>query len=153
MGTMRVKYLAPKNNAVPLPRLDLQALGPESSAQTIRRPRLLNAIHSSGIKLMIYMCRFSLPDKTLVRELPGHVFGDLGVLLNPKSSKNWVTLAGHLGFTGNEVRNFELVIEEATQRVLAEWGQQDGSTVDVLIDVLKKMKRDDCVQVLKQWDS
>ena len=88
-----------------------------------------------------------------MRELPGHVFVELGVLLNPKSSKNWVTLAGHLGFTSNEVRNLELAIEEATQRVLAEWGQRDGSTVDVLIDIFKQMKRDDCVQVLKQWDS
>lgn len=47
----------------------------------------------------------------------------------------------------------ELCPEEATQRTLEEWGQGDGSTVDVLLNVFKKMKRDDCVQVLKQWDS
>ena len=81
------------------------------------------------------------------------MFIELGRLLNPKSSKNWVTLAGHLGFTENEVKNIELSPEEATQKTLEEWGQQDGSTVDVLLSVLKKMKRDDCVQVLKQWDS
>lgn len=92
-------------------------------------------------------------NKPLVRDLPSNVFIELGRLLNPKSSKNWVTLAGHLGFTANEVKNMELCPEEATQRTLEEWGQRDGSTVDVLLSVLKKMKRDDCVQVLKQWDS
>lgn len=92
-------------------------------------------------------------NKTLVRDLPSNVFIELGRLLNPKSSKNWVTLAGHLAFTANEVKNMELCPEEATQRTLEEWGQRDGSTVDVLLSVFKKMKRDDCVQVLKQWDS
>jgi len=81
------------------------------------------------------------------------VFIELGRLLNPKSSKNWVTLAGHLGFTANDVKNMELCPEEATQRTLEEWGQTEGSTVDVLINTLKKMKRDDCLLVLKQWDS
>lgn len=78
---------------------------------------------------------------------------DLGRLLNPKSSNNWVKLAGHLEFTTNDVKNLELFPDEATQSTLEQWGQRDGSTVDVLISVLKKMKRDDCVQVLKQWDS
>ncbi|KAL9965356.1 hypothetical protein ACROYT_G029145 [Oculina patagonica] len=91
--------------------------------------------------------------KILVRELPGNVFVDLGLLLNPKSSKNWITLAGHLKFTANEVKNLELCPEEATQRLLGEWGQRDGSTVDILINILKKMKRDDCLEVLKQWDT
>lgn len=76
----------------------------------------------------------------------------MGVLLNPKSSKNWITLAGHLEFTNNEVKNFGLTPDEATQNMLEEWGQRDSSTVDVLINMLKKMKRDDCVHVLKQWD-
>lgn len=62
-------------------------------------------------------------------------------------------MAGHLGFTTTEVKNMELCPEEATQRTLEEWGQKDGSTVDVLISVLKAMKRDDCVLVLKHWDS
>ena len=81
------------------------------------------------------------------------MFIELGRLLNPKSSKNWVTMAGHLGFTTNEVKNMELCPEEATQRTLEEWGQRDGSTVDVLMSVLKQMKRDDCVEVLKQGES
>lgn len=81
------------------------------------------------------------------------MFIELGTLLNPKSSKNWITLAGHLGFTTTEVKNMELCPEEATQRTLEEWGQRDGSSVDVLVSVLKEMKRDDCVLVLKQWDS
>lgn len=62
-------------------------------------------------------------------------------------------MAGHLGFTTTEVKNMELCPEEATQRTLEEWGQRDGSSVDVLVSVLKEMKRDDCVLVLKQWDS
>nr|XP_058946104.1 uncharacterized protein LOC131774105 [Pocillopora verrucosa] len=91
--------------------------------------------------------------KTLVRDLPAHVFIELGKFLNPKSSKNWVTLAGYLEFTTNEIKNFELEVNEATQNVLYQWGQKDSSTVDFLINVLKKMKRDDCVQVLKPWDN
>ena len=58
-----------------------------------------------------------------------------------------------MGFTNNDVKNFELYPEEATQKVLEQWGQRDGSTVDILISFLKEMKRDDCLQVLKQWDS
>ena len=96
---------------------------------------------------------FSTTGKTLVRDLPAHVFIELGKFLNPKSSKNWVTLAGYLEFTTNEIKNFELEVNEATQNVLYQWGQKDSSTVDFLINVLKKMKRDDCVQVLKPWDN
>ena len=58
---------------------------------------------------------FSTTDKTLVRDLPAHVFIELGKFLNPKSSKNWVTLAGYLEFTTNEIKNFELEVNEATQ--------------------------------------
>ena len=89
----------------------------------------------------------------MVRDLPAHVFIELGKFLNPKSSKNWVTLAGYLEFTTNEIKNFELEVNEATQNVLYQWGQKDSSTVDFLINVLKKMKRDDCVQVLKPWET
>ena len=96
---------------------------------------------------------FSTTGKTLVRDLPAHVFIELGKFLNPKSRKNWVTLAGYLEFTTNEIKNFELEVNEATQNVLYQWGQKDSSTVDFLINVLKKMKRDDCVQVLKPWDN
>ena len=96
---------------------------------------------------------FSTTGKPLVRDLPAHVFIELGKFLNPKSSKNWVTLAGYLEFTTNEIKNFELEVNEATQNVLYQWGQKDSSTVDFLINVLKKMKRDDCVQVLKPWDN
>ena len=89
----------------------------------------------------------------MVRDLPAHVFIELGKFLNPKSSKNWVTLAGYLEFTTNEIKNFELEVNEATQNVLYQWGQKDSSTVDFLINVLKKMKGDGCVQVLKPWDN
>ncbi|KAJ7390627.1 Death domain [Desmophyllum pertusum] len=77
-------------------------------------------------------------DKTLIRDLPAGVYLDLGRLLNPKSSNNWVKLAGHLEFTTNDVKNLELFPDEATQSTLEQWGQRDGSTVDVLISVLKK---------------
>ncbi|CAH3104969.1 unnamed protein product [Porites lobata] len=89
-------------------------------------------------------------NKMLVRDLPGNVIIELGRLLNPKSYNNWAKLAGRLGFTNNHVKNFELDPEEATQSLLSEWSQQDGSTVDVLVRILKEMKRDDCVQVLQE---
>lgn len=89
-------------------------------------------------------------NKTLIRHLPGDIYENLGRLLNPKSFNNWVTLAGRLGFNNSDVKNFEIHPEEATQTVLTEWGQREGSTVDVLIDVLKEMKRDDCVEVLTE---
>lgn len=92
-------------------------------------------------------------NKMLVRDLPGHIFIELGRLLNPKSFNNWAKLAGLLGFTSTHVQNFGLEPEEATQNLLNEWGQQEGSTVDVLIDIFKEMKRDDCLQVLKEWNS
>ena len=89
----------------------------------------------------------------MVRELPSHIFMELGKLLNPKSFNNWITLAGRLGFNNSDVKNFEIFPEDATQRTLEEWGQRDESTVAVLINVLKEMKRDDCVEILKPWDS
>ncbi|XP_073256642.1 tumor necrosis factor receptor superfamily member 16-like isoform X2 [Porites lutea] len=89
-------------------------------------------------------------NKMLVRDLPGNVIIELGRLLNPKSYNNWAKLAGRLGFTNNHAKNFELEPEEATQSLLSEWSQQDGSTVDVLVRILKEMKRDDCVQVLQE---
>ena len=99
------------------------------------------------------MICYCLADKMLVRDLPGHIFKELGRLLNPKSFNNWAKLAGLLGFTSTHVQNFGLEPEEATQNLLNEWGQQEGSTVDVLIDIFKEMKRDDCLQVLKEWSS
>ena len=39
-GTVRVKRLAQEHNAVPRPRLELGSFDPESSALTIRPPRL-----------------------------------------------------------------------------------------------------------------
>lgn len=91
--------------------------------------------------------------KTMVRDLPGHIYIELGKFLNPKSLNNWVTLAGRLGFNNNDVQNFNIYPDQATQKVLDEWGQKDGSTVDILIYELKEMNRADCVQVLKPWDS
>ena len=43
-GTMRVKYLAQEHNAVPRPGLETGPPGPESSALTIRPPRLQSFI-------------------------------------------------------------------------------------------------------------
>ncbi|XP_067045656.1 tumor necrosis factor receptor superfamily member 16-like isoform X4 [Acropora muricata] len=91
--------------------------------------------------------------KTLVRDLPGHIYFELGRFLNPKSRNNWIKLAGRLGFSDSDVKNFDTYPDQATQRVLDEWGQREGSTVNVLICELKEMKRDDCVQVLKAWES
>ncbi|XP_068686064.1 tumor necrosis factor receptor superfamily member 16-like isoform X4 [Montipora foliosa] len=91
--------------------------------------------------------------KTMVRDLPSHIYIELGKFLNPKSLNNWVTLAGRLGFNNNDVQNFNIYPDQATQKVLDEWGQKDGSTVDILIYELKEMNRADCVQVLKPWDS
>ena len=89
----------------------------------------------------------------MVRDLPGHIYIELGKFLNPKSLNNWVTLAGRLGFNNNDVQNFNIYPDQAAQKVLDEWGQKDGSTVDILIYELKEMNRADCVQVLKPWDS
>ena len=74
---------------------------------------------------------------------------ELGNFFNPKSSENRVTQARYLDFTANEIKSFELNVNEATQNLLYQWGQKDGSTKDFVFNVLKKMKKDDCVQVLK----
>ena len=68
------------------------------------------------------MVSYCLADKMFVRDLPGHIFIELGRLLNPKSFNNWAKLAGLLGFTSTHVQNFGLEPEEATQNLLNEWG-------------------------------
>lgn len=99
--------------------------------------------------VVLFICK----GKTLVRDLPGHIYFELGRFLNPKSLNNWMILAGRLGFSDSDVKNFDTYPDQATQRVLDEWGQREGSTVNALICELKEMKRDDCVQVLKVWES
>ena len=58
------------------------------------------------------MVSYCLADKMFVRDLPGHIFIELGRLLNPKSFNNWAKLAGLLGFTSTHVQNFGLEPEE-----------------------------------------
>ena len=105
------------------------------------------------VLIIVIVVLFICKGKTLVRDLPSHIYIELGRFLNPKSLNNWIILAGRLGFNDSDVKNFDTYPDQATQRVLDEWGQREDSTVNALICELKEMKRDDCVQVLKPWES
>ena len=52
-GTMRVKYLAQEHNAVPRPGLEPGPPDPESSALTIRPPRLPQTVFSKAVHKLL----------------------------------------------------------------------------------------------------
>ena len=73
---------------------------------------------------------------------------DLATHLNAKQGKNWKYLAGRMGYNSSFTQNLELVPLEATQRLLHDWEQGNGTTVYRLYCLLQELGRHDASDVL-----
>ena len=91
---------------------------------------------------------------TLISSLRMDVLEKLGMKLNPRHSmKDFRYLAGLMNYTYDMVRNIELH-KNPTIHLLSEWSMSHAKngvakTVTDLIELLKDMKRDDVVEILK----
>ena len=91
---------------------------------------------------------------TLVSTLSMDVLERLGMKLNPRHPmKDFRYLAGLMNYTYEMVRNFERQ-RNPTVSLLSEWNMShaangEAKTVSDLIELLKEMKRDDTVEILK----
>ena len=82
-------------------------------------------------------------------EISGSYIDELAFRLNPKSHKNWETLAGRLNYNKTEIQNFGLQPTEATQRLLQSWGCSATSTVHELHKALMDIQREDAAEILR----
>lgn len=55
---------------------------------------------------------------------------------------NWKAVAAQLGFTTEEIANYELDPRSATQNMLTDWNTRHGSTVNKLYNVLRPLRPD-----------
>lgn len=88
----------------------------------------------------------------LLRDVSYSLIDELSTHLNPKG--RWKTVAGKLGFSSKDIDNFELEPTNATAVLLSHWGQQKGSTLHHLYDVLKNLRwlvEADIVAKYLQW--
>lgn len=74
----------------------------------------------------------------LLRDVSYSLIDELSRNLNPKG--RWKTLAGKLNFSSKDIENFGLEPTNATEVMLSHWGQQKGSTLHHLYEVLKSLK-------------
>lgn len=88
----------------------------------------------------------------MMRDLTADVLEKLGLYLNPRSMKNWVTLAGRLGYTHTQVRNFKLEPTQSTQLMLYDWSVSGpDATVQRLYYTLQMLPRPDAAEVLEPF--
>ncbi|XP_051879369.1 myeloid differentiation primary response protein MyD88 isoform X2 [Pristis pectinata] len=73
----------------------------------------------------------------------------LALLLNPKKmvAADWTELAEEMGFHYLEIRNYDR-LENPTGKMLDEWEAKDGSSVGKLLELLRKIERDDILEDL-----
>ncbi len=97
-----------------------------------------------------------MPYHRLVEDLNPGTLRELSQHLNPDAvaTENWRSLANHLGFTNRNILNFARVqVQDPTFSVLQEWWSGKGvKTVTILLDILKKMNRFDCVRLLEAYE-
>ena len=86
--------------------------------------------------------------------MPFSVFQELGLKLNPPLPyKDWERLAGLLDFTVTEVENFRLSERKMfTENILFSFSTRRQATIGYLYDRLIEMDREDCAQVLLDYD-
>ncbi|XP_078254514.1 myeloid differentiation primary response protein MyD88 [Rhinoraja longicauda] len=73
----------------------------------------------------------------------------LALFLNPRSlvAANWQELGEEMGFTYLEIRNYDR-LDNPTGRLLDEWQAKHGSSVGQLLQLLKKIQREDILKDL-----
>ena len=86
-----------------------------------------------------------------VRDLDSSLKSKVCQLLNKKSvlKRDFRGLAAKMKFENNEIELFEQC-DNPTATLLKEWGTWKEATVENLIKLLEKMKRDDVVEILKE---
>ena len=82
--------------------------------------------------------------------MPYPQWEELAKKLDPDAfrHKNWRSLAGLLSYNQIDIENFGRD-ESPTLRVLMEYGTQKNCSVHRLYQALVKIKREDCVRILK----
>ena len=85
----------------------------------------------------------------MLRDVSAEVYERLGFLLNPASCKNWIYLAGKLGYTYAQVSNYKLCPMQSTQMVLEDWATNADATVLKLYKTLKAIGRADAAKELE----
>lgn len=91
------------------------------------------------------LCRFCEDD--LVRRLPEASLITIGSCLNADLPNNWIVLATKLGLGNDEIDRIRVTANFGYE-VLKVWQTRDRTTVRVLRDVLKAMRRHDVVDQL-----
>jgi len=87
----------------------------------------------------------------MVRDLPADLYEELGFKLNCKHPRNWVYLAGKLGFSKEQIRYLELRPRESTQNLINDWSSKPHSTVYNLHVTLTSMNRPDAAEVIENY--
>jgi len=87
----------------------------------------------------------------MVRELPAHLYEELGLKLNSRHPRNWVYLAGMLGFSRDQIRYLELQPRDSTQNLINDWSSKSNSTVYNLYVALTNMNRIDAAKVVENY--
>lgn len=87
----------------------------------------------------------------MVRDLSADIYEELGFKLNNNHPRNWVYLAGQLGFSMDQIRYLELQPRESTQNLINDWSSKPQSTVYSLHAALVKMNRPDAANLLKDF--
>ena len=92
-------------------------------------------------------------EEKLVKTLPAGALGKLSTLLRPRvPGKDWKELAGHMGFTVEEIRYFDEEKDPVVQ-VLTKWSllKHEHATTNKLVDFLRKMGRLDVIQDIQTY--
>ena len=87
-------------------------------------------------------------EEKLVKTLPAGGLGILSMLLRPHApGKDWKTLAGHMGFTIQEIRYFEEE-RDPVEKVLTKWSllKHENATTSKLLYFLRQMGRLDVIE-------
>ena len=69
-------------------------------------------------------------------------------LNKPIDDKDYKALAGHMGYTAGELKKFQLKRDPA-DALLSHWATKSDNDVNKLIEILKKMERDDLIKILE----
>ena len=102
------------------------------------------------MKVIIFFVYLYLgTEQIMLRDISADVYEELGFLLNPATFKNWVLLAGKLGYTNSHVMNFKLCPTYSTQMLLQDWAQRGEATVFKLYQTLKDIGREDAAEKLE----
>ncbi|XP_022082019.1 myeloid differentiation primary response protein MyD88-like [Acanthaster planci] len=75
----------------------------------------------------------------------------LSLMLNPPKvlHNDWTGLAGEMGFEYEEIENFALE-RDPTKMVLSAWTCQQGSTIGVLLEMLRDINREDVLNDIQK---